>query len=443
MATNGQTDASNKGVSENLQQWHPSPEEHQSHEDDLSSYTSLHHQWVLETYGQRALSIPFQQFWQDTRYPSYLRQLGNAFCPSELAKEDQSILHSTPTELQLQTREPTMTAIPTSNSESNIHAAQRVPSTGTELPWSKSKPNTINTCQGEKYVQMGDASASSSHTSITVIPKNRLSEKQKLVVVQYCLAAVSDFRSMGKSEFFLTQREIIKRIEGFDCKVESVMGDILARANVHLSECSEARSGVAVAASDLDQAAVHWAAIVKEKEEARAILGGKPDEGKRLQKEGELNKFRQMMTQSLAQKEELELSGLRDGIDLQGMIEVWESSNTSTENESNEEKGLPAAKRQQLFHDQDAKMLKVLAAQDDKMGRFYQETLTTGIEKLVSDVPEGFEQRLTAQEAGLKHLGERLEKRFEEVEIKRDMSEKKAEEKQDKIMSLLEHLINK
>jgi len=62
-------------------------------------------------------------------------------------------------------------------------------------------------------------------------------------------------------------------------------------------------------------------------------------------------------------------------------------------------------------------MLKVLAAQDDKMGRFYQETLTSGIDKLVgaiastTTVPtkllsaerEVFEHRLAAQEASLVH----------------------------------------
>jgi len=79
--------------------------------------------------------------------------------------------------------------------------------------------------------------------------------------------------------------------------------------------------------------------------------------------------------------------------------------------------GLPASKRQKLSQDQDEKMLKVLAAQDDKMGRFYQETLTSGIDKLVGAIAstntaptkllsgerEVFEQRLAAQEASLVH----------------------------------------
>jgi len=67
---------------------------------------------------------------------------------------------------------------------------------------------------------------------IPVTPKNRLTNEQKLVVVRYCIAAVEDYRMMGKTEFFSIQREIIKRTEKFDCSVEAVMGDILIQAKV-------------------------------------------------------------------------------------------------------------------------------------------------------------------------------------------------------------------
>jgi len=66
-----------------------------------------------------------------------------------------------------------------------------------------------------------------------VIPKNRLSEQQKLVVVRQCIAVVEDYKMMGKTEFFAIQREIIKRTECFDCSVEAVMGDVLIQAKVY------------------------------------------------------------------------------------------------------------------------------------------------------------------------------------------------------------------
>jgi len=65
-----------------------------------------------------------------------------------------------------------------------------------------------------------------------VIPKNRLSDSQKLAVVRYCIEAVEDYGKMGKTEFFGTQREIVKRREGFDCNVEAVMSDIIILAKV-------------------------------------------------------------------------------------------------------------------------------------------------------------------------------------------------------------------
>jgi len=43
---------------------------------------------------------------------------------------------------------------------------------------------------------------------------------------------VEDYGKMGKTEFFGTQREIVKRREGFDCNVEAVMSDIIILAKV-------------------------------------------------------------------------------------------------------------------------------------------------------------------------------------------------------------------
>ena len=52
------------------------------------------------------------------------------------------------------------------------------------------------------------------------------------MVVRHCIAAVEDYKMMGKTEFFGIQREIIKRTERFDCSVKAVMGDLLIKAKV-------------------------------------------------------------------------------------------------------------------------------------------------------------------------------------------------------------------
>ena len=67
---------------------------------------------------------------------------------------------------------------------------------------------------------------------IPVTPKNRLTNEPKLLVVHHCIAVVEDYKIMGKTECFAIQREIIKRIEKFDCRVEAVMRDILIQAKV-------------------------------------------------------------------------------------------------------------------------------------------------------------------------------------------------------------------
>ena len=97
----------------------------------------------------------------------------------------------------------------------SIPGPSQPPTTSNSLPFTQPFPTQHNT-----------------HRPIPVTPKNRLSEEQKLVVVRYCIAAVEDYKLMGKQEFFDIQREIIKRREGFDCSVEAVMGDILIRAKV-------------------------------------------------------------------------------------------------------------------------------------------------------------------------------------------------------------------
>jgi len=44
-----------------------------------------------------------------------------------------------------------------------------------------------------------------SNRPMPVIPKNRLNEEQKLVVVRHCIAAVEDYKMMEKKEFFAIQ----------------------------------------------------------------------------------------------------------------------------------------------------------------------------------------------------------------------------------------------
>lgn len=61
---------------------------------------------------------------------------------------------------------------------------------------------------------------------ILVIPKNKLSDEQRLWVVKQCIASVEDYKIMGKGEFFETQRQILKRSHGFDCNIDAVMRDI-------------------------------------------------------------------------------------------------------------------------------------------------------------------------------------------------------------------------
>jgi len=67
---------------------------------------------------------------------------------------------------------------------------------------------------------------------MSVIPKNRLSEQQKLVVVRQCIEAVADYKMMGKIESFAFQCQMFKCTERFDRSVEAVMGDVLIQAKV-------------------------------------------------------------------------------------------------------------------------------------------------------------------------------------------------------------------
>jgi len=105
----------------------------------------------------------------------------------------------------------------------------------TTVPW---ESNPIAGSSQLPIIRNQFPSTQSIHTQllsprpIPVTPKNRLSQQQKLVVVRHCIAAVEDYKMMGKTEFFGIQREIIKRTEGFDCSVEAVMGDILIQAKV-------------------------------------------------------------------------------------------------------------------------------------------------------------------------------------------------------------------
>ncbi|KAG0123620.1 hypothetical protein HOY82DRAFT_544117 [Tuber indicum] len=209
---------------------------------------------------------------------------------------------------------------------------------------------------------------------------------------------------MGKTEFFGIQRVIIKHTEGFDCSVEEVMGDIFIQAKVQKNACSESRSGVVVAATDLDQAAITWSEIVEKMEE---VLAGE----KRVEKDKQDNQ------ESL------------------------------------------------LVQAQEENLLRALEAQDEKAGKMYQETLTAGINKLVDAIANASQPEVSGGGIGQdKNMEQRREERLREqekllnesVEVQKvvhqklDNSvreqaevEKRNEERQEKIREFLQALTNK
>jgi len=42
-------------------------------------YKHLHQEWVVNTYGIEKVNLPEQHFFNDPRYPSYLREIGHSF----------------------------------------------------------------------------------------------------------------------------------------------------------------------------------------------------------------------------------------------------------------------------------------------------------------------------------------------------------------------------
>ena len=124
---------------------------------------------------------------------------------------------------------------------------------------------------------------------------------------------------------------------------------------------------------------------------------------------------------------------------------------------------MSAGKRQKLADAQDENFIRALDLQDEKAGRFYRETLTTGIDKLVSAITQasqpdstsvfsssresqemiGVKEQLTKQEKQIADLAKHqvlVEKKLEEAAEQRAQAEKKNEEQQQRIMELLKRL---
>jgi len=130
--------------------------------------------------------------------------------------------------------------------------------------------------------------------------------------------------------------------------------------------------------------------------------------------------------------------------------------------------GMSAGKRQRLAQDQDENLLRALEAQDEKAGELYKETLTAGIDKLVDAISRasqsaqieetgdrgGYgesaaqkrEERLTEYEKKLNEVMEAqkiVQQKLDESVKERAEAEKRSEDRQAKIMELLQLLTNK
>jgi hypothetical protein len=262
---------------------------------------------------------------------------------------------------------------------------------------------------------------------------------------------------------------------------------------VHLNATSESRSGVAVAFTDLDQAAIMWADLVKRKEQEF----GEMKKGEREKKNSQeaLTQVRQAMTQRLAERDqgieslhEVESESARASIrsfDMEqeghdGREQNREGGDTDSEGRRAQGRrgkqarewqerpgaGLLAGKRQKLAQDQDENLLRALEAQDEKAGVFYRETLTAGIEKLVGAITQAHQpqssvsrrfdeeskeirdmtERLTRQEEQLSALAEKqlvVQEKLEEAAAQQTMVEKKNQEQQQRMMDLLEKLVGR
>ena len=235
-----------------------------------------------------------------------------------------------------------------------------------------------------------------------------------------------------------------------------------------------------------------WSEIVKRKEEV--IAGEKTGEKDKPDNQETLSRLRVAMTQRLAQREQIELI---DGIDSPLLeADVMElgaeggegDDSEDTEMEGREEAGererergkkkrewkerpgvgMSAGKRQRLAQDQDENLLRALEAQDEKAGKLYKETLTAGIDKLVDaigkasksgqvgEIGEGSrysesaeqrrEERLTEYEKKLNELMEAqkiVQQKLDNSVRERAEAEKRSEDRQEKMMELLQLLTNK
>jgi len=129
---------------------------------------------------------------------------------------------------------------------------------------------------------------------------------------------------------------------------------------------------------------------------------------------------------------------------------------------------MSAGKRQRLAQDQDENLIQALEKQDEKAGKLYKETLTAGMDKLVEAIAKASqsgeaavpgqgsqdrgsaeqrrEERLTEQERKLNELMEAqkiVQEKLDNSEQERVAAEKRSEKQQEKMMELLQLLMNK
>ncbi|PUU79272.1 hypothetical protein B9Z19DRAFT_1064390 [Tuber borchii] len=191
--------------------WNPDPIPQVADSEEQNRFHHFHREWVARTYGVQAISLPPQHFFQDPTYPSYLRNTGLTLLDTQY----NNVQH----EQQAANLYPNPILLPT-----NIEIRHHLPTAPI--------CTTSTPIAGPSQLPRPNRAHQFTNRPIPVTPKNRLTNEQKLVDVRHCIAAVEDYRMMGKTEFFAIQREIIKHTERFDYSVEAVMGDILIQAKV-------------------------------------------------------------------------------------------------------------------------------------------------------------------------------------------------------------------
>ncbi|PWW71803.1 hypothetical protein C7212DRAFT_348587 [Tuber magnatum] len=176
------------------------------------------------------------------------------------------------------------------------------------------------------------------------------------------------------------------------------MADSIILAKVHLDAISKSRSGVAVAVTNLDQAAVMWAELVNRKEEEFAATKKKfEEEGHYREREPEKQKW------------------------------GWKEKPGA---------GQPAAKRQKLAQDQDENLIRALEVQDERA--LAESRSQRGSEEIIE-----LKERLTGQERQLSELAERqlvVQHKLEKAAKQHTETDRKNKVRQQKIMDLLEKL---